>query len=95
MPYVSVRHKVKDYAAWKSAFDAFAENRKAGGEKHYWILHPIDDPNDLVLFFEWDTVENAQAFLSSPQLRETMGEAGVLEAPEVDFLEEVARGATA
>ena len=95
MPYVSVRHKVKDYATWKSVFDAFSENRKAGGEKAYWILHPIDAPNDLVLFFEWDTVENAQTFLNSPQLREAMGEGGVLEDPEVHFLEEVARGATA
>ncbi|MFQ5855124.1 MAG: antibiotic biosynthesis monooxygenase [Anaerolineae bacterium] len=95
MAYVSVRHRVKDYPTWKSTFDAFIENRKAGGEKTYQILHPVDDPNNLVLIFEWDTAENAQTFLSSPQLREAMGEAGVLEAPEIYILEEVARGVTA
>ena len=33
MTYVSVKHKVRDYKAWKSVFDNFEETRKSAGEK--------------------------------------------------------------
>ena len=92
MAHLFIRHKVKDYTAWKSGFDAFIENRRAGGEKSYQIFHPDDDPNNLLLLFEWDSLENGRKFLANPQLQAAMGEAGVIEAPEVYFLEEAARG---
>ena len=92
MAHLLIRHKVKDYAAWKTTFDSFIETRRAGGEKSWHILHPDDDPNNLVLLFEWDSLENARAFMANPDLKEAMEEAGVTEAPEVYFLEEYDRG---
>jgi heme-degrading monooxygenase HmoA len=92
MAHLFIRHKVKDYPAWKATFDAFIEQRRAGGEKSYQIFHPDDDPNNLLVLFEWDSLENARNFMANPDLKEAMGEAGVVEAPEVYFLEEVTRG---
>jgi len=92
MAYLFVRHKVKDYTAWKATFDAFIETRRAGGEKSYQIYHPDDDPNNLLLLFEWDSLANARAFMANPEMKEAMGEAGVIEAPEAYFLEEYERG---
>ena len=92
MAYVLVRHRVKDYPAWKVVFDGFVKIRKANGEKAYQILQPEDDPNNLALLFEWDNVANAKKFLESSDLKATMKQAGVVEAPEVSFLKESARG---
>lgn len=92
MAYLFIRNKVKDYTAWKATFDAFIETRRAGGEKSYQIYHPDDDPNNLLLLFEWDSLANARAFMANPELKEAMGEAGVIEAPEAYFLEEYERG---
>jgi quinol monooxygenase YgiN len=92
MTYLQVQHKVRDYASWKSVFDKFIDTRRAGGEKSYLIMHPDDDPNNLVLLFEWDNAKRAHEFFKSPELKKAMQQAGVTEAPEVHVLEEVARG---
>ncbi|HRV92523.1 MAG TPA: antibiotic biosynthesis monooxygenase [Anaerolineae bacterium] len=91
MAHVFVQHKVKDYRAWKAVFDSFLETRRAGGEKSYQIFHPDDEPNTLLILFQWDSLTNARKFMAAPELKETMGAAGVLEAPEVYFLEGYAR----
>ena len=92
MAHILIRHRVNDYAAWKSAFDEFIGFRRSGGEKTYRIYHPEDDPNNLILLFEWDSIDNARTFLGSQELKETMQQAGVAEAPEISFLHEADRG---
>jgi len=92
MSQVLVKHKVNDYAAWKDAFDSFADFRKSAGEKSFQILHQDNDPNDLTLLFKWDTRENAESFLASEELKSTMERAGVTETPNIQFLNEVAEG---
>jgi hypothetical protein len=92
MAHLFIKHKVKDYPAWKKVFDGFIENRKAGGEKSYQILHPDNDPNNLLAIFEWDSLENARQFAGSSGLKNAMSNAGVIEQPEIYFLEEHAVG---
>ena len=92
MTFVSVKHKVRDYKAWKSVFDNFGETRKSAGEKSFQICHEEDNPNDLNLMFEWDNDENARSFMTSSELKNTMQKAGVLEHPQIHFLKEVDSG---
>jgi len=92
MAYLLIRHETRDYATWKAAFDGFSETRRASGEKSYQIFHPDDDQNNLWLLFQWDNLENARAFMASPDLKETMDAAGVVEPPEAFFLEEYGQG---
>jgi len=92
MLQVLVKHKVNDFAAWKSAFDNFADFRKKSGEKSFQILHPSNDHNDLTLLFGWDTEENARKFMESGELKHAMQEAGVSGAPKIEFLSEAAKG---
>ncbi len=94
MANVLIRHKVEDYPAWKTTFDEFIDNRKAGGERTWRIWHTDDDPNNLVLLFEWDELANARKFLASADLKAAMENAGVTEPPEIYFLEEYYRGRT-
>ena len=92
MTHLMIRHKVKNYEAWKEEFDNFADFRKTNGEKSYMIMRSEDDAENLHLFFEWDTHENAQKFLRSAELKQAMQKAGVAEAPEIRFLNEAGRG---
>jgi heme-degrading monooxygenase HmoA len=92
MAHLLIKHKVKDYLAWKKVFDGLINTRKARGEKSYQILHPENEANDLLAIFEWDDLENAKKFTNSSELKEAMGNAGVMEQPEVYFLEEYAAG---
>jgi len=92
MPYMLARHKVEDYAKWKSGFDKAVAMRKAGGEKSYQIFHTAEDPNDLVLLFEWDNLDNARKYMQSEELREAMQRGGVVGQPDICFLEEVEKG---
>lgn len=92
MVHVFVKHKVKDYAVWKDAFDGFREMRRKGGEKAWQVLHPESDPNSLLLVFEWDSLDNARKFMKSPELKTAMEKGGVSEAPEIHFLKELTRG---
>jgi quinol monooxygenase YgiN len=92
MTYLHVQHKVKDYKSWKSVFDNFIDTRRASGEKSYQIMHPDNDPNDLVLLFEWDNSKNAHNFMKSQELKHAMERAGVTGEPKAYVLEEVDRG---
>ena len=94
MATMIIRHRVKDHAGWRKGFEAHIENRRAGGEKAYRILHPADEPDNLTVIFEWDSADRARAFLEDPKLKEAMEAAGVMEAPDVSILEEVDRGVT-
>src|SRR5262245_11386643 len=80
---VFIRHKIAEYRQWKDAFDAFLENRHAGGERSYRIAHVAGDKNDLCLVFEWDTAANAKQFLDSPGLAAAMKRAGVVGKPQI------------
>jgi heme-degrading monooxygenase HmoA len=86
------RHTVKDYDAWKSIFDSVSDLRQQNGERSYQILRQGNGSGELILLFEWDSLENAQRYASSPELKEAMERAGVIGKPEILFLEEAARG---
>jgi antibiotic biosynthesis monooxygenase (ABM) superfamily enzyme len=92
MAYMFVRHSVRDYEAWKSAFDSAIDLRKQNGEKSYQILRQGNGSNELVALFEWDNLDNARKYAASPELKAAMEKAGVTGKPEILFLEEAARG---
>ena len=92
MATVIVRHKVKDYEAWKVVFEGFAANRKAAGETSFRICHLDNDPNNVLGIVEYDSLENARNFFSSPELKEAMNNGGVLEQPDIYYLKEYISG---
>jgi heme-degrading monooxygenase HmoA len=87
MPYVVVRHKVEDFAKWKAVFDEDATDRKAGGSKGGYLWRNAHDPNEVMIAFEWDSMDRLQAFMQSPKLKEKMQQAGVIDQPNVYLLE--------
>jgi heme-degrading monooxygenase HmoA len=89
MPYLLIRHKVEDYAKWKPAYDQHGTTRKASGGQGAQLFRNANDPNELVILFEWDDLEKAGRFVQSEDLRRAMQRAGVADQPDIYFLEEV------
>jgi len=84
--YMIVRHKVRDFSQWKPGYDAHLPKRNEASltEKH--ILRGVQDPNEVVLMFEVQDLNKAMAFAESTDLRETMQKVGVMDKPDIFFL---------
>src|SRR5918995_5982460 len=77
MPYLLERHKVQDYARWRAVFDADAAGREAAGCRGARIFRNAEDPEEVVVLFEWDSLERARRRIESAGLHEKFEEAGV------------------
>ena len=88
MVHVIVRHKVSDYSHWKEAFDAFLTARMHAGELGCRLFQNVDDPRDVTVLTDWDSLEQARKFLGSDEVRSAMQKAGVVGAPEIQFVED-------
>ena len=85
MTTLFVRHQVNDYATWRAAYDRFEATRARLGVEAASVYQAADDPRDLTVTHEFATLDAAQAFSASSELREAMHAAGVQGAPTVWF----------
>jgi hypothetical protein len=86
MARLFVRHTVTDYEAWKKAYDDFDAERMSLGVTGHAVFQSVDDPNDVTVWHDFPTPENAKHFASSPRLKEVMAKAGVKGAPQIWFV---------
>jgi len=84
---VVVHHEVKDFAQWKTAFNEGLPELNAAGGRNCEIGTLKGDPNTAYVISEWPSVEAFQAFFSDPELKASMGEAGVVGKPTVLILD--------
>ena len=83
-----VRHTVSNYKTWRKVYDDFApvQKRRALRLKRY---RAVDNPNDITVTHEFSTVEAAQAFVKSEELKQAMQNAAVVGAPTIWFTNKV------
>ena len=86
MAFILIRHKVKDFKTWKTGYDAHQPNRTEAGLTEKYVLRGTDDANEVVLLFEAQDLNRAKAFAASADLREKMQEVGVIDKPDIYFL---------
>ena len=91
MPYMIIRHKVKDFAAWKTVFEEHGGTRATAGSKGGYLLRNQDDPNETVILLEVDDTAGAREMAGSADLRDAMQRAGVADQPDFYFLDEDSR----
>jgi quinol monooxygenase YgiN len=91
MQYVLIIHEVQDYQSWKIVFDQAADLRKEAGERSYQVLKYENNPNQIVHFSVWTSLQDAKTFFESPQLVEIRAKAGV-KSPEFIYLEQLESG---
>ena len=85
MTTLFVRHQATDYAAWRQAYDAFQPKARALGVQTGTVYQAADNPNEITVTHDFATLEAAQAFAGSPELRSAMHDAGVVGVPTIWF----------
>ncbi len=87
MAFLLIRHKVRDFATWKAGYDGHQPKRNEAGLTEKYLLRSSDDANNVVILFEAQDLERAKTFAASADLREKMEEVGVIDKPDIYFLE--------
>jgi quinol monooxygenase YgiN len=89
MGMVVIHHKVKDFAAWKLAYDRHAPARKAAGLSKAHVLQALGDPNMVTVVLDFSDAGKAKAFGGSADLKNAMKAAGVVGKPVIHILNKV------
>ena len=63
MPTLHIEHGITSFAEWKTAFDRFADVRAQAGVREHTIRRPVGDTQHVVIDLDFETTEEAQAFL--------------------------------
>ncbi len=78
MPMMVSRRRLEngDFDAWKIRFEEGAADRKRAGCRGVRRFVGIEDRHELMIIFDWDTLENARRFIdakmsSNPRLGES------------------------
>lgn len=90
MSYILVHHNCEDFAKWKKAFDNHSSIRSQNGSKGGKVFQSANNPNELFVLLEWDSLENLQKFAQSDTLKSAMQDAGVVGVPAIYFFDEAA-----
>ncbi len=88
MATLYVHHKVKDYTAWRKAFDDLTSMRTGYGCTGHKVFQSPSDPNEITILTDWKDIDQAKSYATSPDLKEGMQNAGVISQPDVLFLAE-------
>ena len=88
MIHMLVRNRVKDFDAWKAVFDSQHDAGLAAGLTVVHLWRELEDPNNIFFVLEVADLEKAQAFISSPEGKDTGERSGVLDG-DYHFVEVV------
>jgi len=81
---------VNDVAAFKTGFADHTEIRRQAGVRAAQVRHPIDDDGRMVVDLDFDSVDEAEAFLGVLQERIWKDSAVVVGTPRATILESLA-----
>jgi len=85
MPAIIVNHQVADFATWLKAYEEHAATRSAAGATGSIVFQDINDPNNVTVYIEVDSLEHAREFSQSEDLKQTMQRSGVVSPPTIKF----------
>jgi heme-degrading monooxygenase HmoA len=91
MPWVLIQHNVANYDTLETVFKDDEARRQRGGSQSGALYRNTADPSNVIAIFEWDTVEHAQAFANSYELKEAVEWAGDATPPRAIVIEESLR----
>lgn len=84
-----VLHRVSDYDAWRKIYDSVGDMQKAGGVVEENVWRSAEDPNVVLVYHRFGSMDEARAFFGNEDLRAAMGEGGVdLSSLRLEFYEE-------
>src|SRR5580693_7495723 len=62
---LTVHFKVKDYATWRTGYDAHEKGRLSAGISNGRVFRSPEDPNDVVILQDAADVSKARSWLTS------------------------------
>lgn len=80
-----VRHRVEDYSAWRSVYETVDGLRQQHGCTGEEVLVDPGDKQEVFVLHRFPTVEQAEAFATSGELRDAMGRAGLAGPPRIEI----------
>ena len=89
MATIFVRHEVKDFDEWKAAYDAFDSERSVMGVTGQGAYQEDGNPNSVIVYHHFESMDSAKSFVESSRLKEVMQEAGVVGNPTIWFANRV------
>jgi len=81
-----VKHKVSNYAKWKTSYDAHDSARLVNGIHSYVIGRGLQDSNMILVAVKVDDMAKAKAFAKDPGLKKAMQKGGVTGTPTFAFV---------
>lgn len=82
---IIVRHQVQDYSAWREVFDSAENIRQHYGHLDAEVMTDPGNKNEVFVIDRYPTLEAAQAYASSSELKEAMSKAGLTGAPRIEI----------
>lgn len=82
---VMIRHKVKDWDAWKKEFDAHKQVRIDAGLTDRAVGYAVDDNHLVTIVCAVNDMKKAQDFMKSKDLKDKMAAAGVEGPPTIFY----------
>ena len=67
---------VEDYDLWMAAFDELRSELKAAGSEGEFVFRNANDPNQITVMSEIDSLEKARAFVAADALHTAMQHSG-------------------
>jgi hypothetical protein len=82
---LTVRHKVKDYATWRTGYDGHEQSRVSAGITNGKVFRNANDPNDVVIILDVADVAKARTWVGSDDTKAAMQKSGVVGSPSIRF----------
>jgi hypothetical protein len=76
---------VKDYAAWRTGYDAGETGRTSAGITNGKVFRSAANPNDVLVLFDVADTAKARTWIGSDDLKAAMQKSGVLGSPSIRF----------
>lgn len=89
MYIVRIEHPIPDFDGWKQAFDSDPAGRQQAGVRRYQVLRPIDDEKYAMIDLEFDTLNQAKAFLVAMRAVWSRVEGTIMTNPQARIIESV------
>ena len=88
--WMVISHRVYDYNRWKRVHDETASTKRNYGWKDCSVFAVDGDRNHVMVMERFGSLERAQAFARSTELRDEMAASGVSSQPEIHFVNALA-----
>lgn len=86
MPAVIVQLRVADFATWLPVYESRAAARQAAGALSSTVCQDENDANRVSIFLKVEDLGRVREFITSDETARTLQRGGVLEPPQVTYL---------